>query len=509
MDSKVNVDARMNKRVNKRLIKLVWPLAVVFLFLGYSGLLWAQANTTANQNNQIAQPAVPPAGLATLPSVAPVVDKVKPAVVNIFTVKTFNSRRGPRGRFPNRNTPQPGPNFPFPPDIFDDFFGFPQAPPQVFRERALGSGFIFDKEGYIITNNHVVEGADEIKVKLDDKQEIAAEVVGRDPKTDLALIKLSKPGNYPFVKFGDSDNVRIGDWLVAIGNPFGLEHTVTTGILSARGRAIGAGPYDDFLQTDASINPGNSGGPLLNLNGEVVGINTMIIAGGNGIGFAIPSKLARKIVDQLKSRGQVERGWIGVVIQPLTQEMLKNFGVEDANGALVSDVVKDTPASRAGLKHGDIIVEFDGQPIKEFAELTSVVADTPVGKVVNVIVIRDKKRQTLKLTVDRLVDDSDSGSGSESSSVDLGLTMREISPDLAQRLNVQENYGLLVEQVAPNSLADVAGVKARDIILEVNAKPVKTIQEFNAAIRSHPKEQPILLWLRRGERTLYCPVSLQ
>ncbi|MDR1578607.1 MAG: DegQ family serine endoprotease [Deltaproteobacteria bacterium] len=513
MDSKVNKDFRGEKvfPINK-IIRIV---VAVFLFSFWAGPLSAQTNQSSSPQSSLADPSTLSSpgvahGLASLPSVAPVVESSKPAVVNIFTVKTVSNRRsGPRGRFPNRNSPrEPGPNFPFPPDIFDEFFGFPQAPPQVFRERALGSGFIFDKEGFIITNNHVVEGADEIKVKLDDAQEIAAEVVGRDPKTDLALIKLSKPGDYPFISFGDSDQVRIGDWLVAIGNPFGLEHTVTTGILSARGRAIGAGPYDDFLQTDASINPGNSGGPLLNLNGEVVGINTMIIAGGNGIGFAIPSKLARKIVDQLKSRGHVERGWLGVVIQPLTQDMIKNFGVEDTKGALVSDVVKDTPASRAGIKHGDIIVEFDGRVIKEFGELTSVVADTPVNKVVNVVVIRDKKKLTLRLTVERLVDDSNS-SGLEGSNLDLGLTLRELTADLARRLNVQETNGLLVEQVAPNSLADLAGVKARDIILEVDNKPIKSLQEFNAAIRSHSKDQPVLLWLRRGERTLYCPVTLQ
>jgi serine protease Do len=439
--------------------------------------------------------------------VAPVAEKSKPAVVNIFTVKTFNSRRfGGRNRQPNRQFPGP---FPFPENPFEEFFGFPQAPPQVFRERALGSGFIIDREGYVITNNHVVEGADEIKVKLDDKQEIEAEVVGRDPKTDLALIKLKKKGNYPFLNFGDSDKVRIGDWLVAIGNPFGLEHTVTTGILSARGRAIGAGPYDDFLQTDASINPGNSGGPLLDLNGEVVGINTMIIAGGNGIGFAIPSKLARKIVDQLKSRGHVERGWIGVVIQPLTNDMVKTFGVDSVKGALVGDVVKDTPAARAGLRHGDIILEFDGQSINEYGDLTTVVADTPVGKTVNVVIVRDKKRTNLKLTVDRLVDDSPTSPSLGGSNIDLGLSLREITPDIASRLNLEDSNGLLVEQVAPNSLADAAGVKARDVIVEVDHKPIKSLGDFNSAIRSHSKEEPILLWVKRGDRNLYLPVSLK
>jgi serine protease Do len=486
----------MELRVNR----FILPVLIAF-FLG-AGLSEAQ-NTTAPAPapNQAAISQAASPGLVDLPSISPVVEKVTPAVVNIFTLK--NIERTPRGRL-NR----PGPQSPGPPN-FDDFFGFPQAPPQVFKERALGSGFIFDPEGFIITNNHVVEGADEIKVKLDNGDEIAAEIVGRDPKTDLALIKLTKAGSYPYIKLGDSDKISIGDWLVAIGNPFGLEHTVTTGILSARGRAIGAGPYDDFLQTDASINPGNSGGPLLNLSGEVVGINTMIIAGGNGIGFAIPAKIAGKIVDQLKTKGHVERGWLGVVIQPVSQDMLKTFGVENTNGALIGDVVPDTPASRAGLQHGDIIIEFDGHPIKEFGELTAVVADTPVGKVVRVGVIRAKKRINITLTVERLVDDTLSAAP-DGMPVDLGLTLREITPEMAQRLNISEGSGLLVEQVSPNSLADSAGVKPRDIILEADQKPVKSLSDFNGILRAHPKDSTtVLLWIKRGERTLYCPVELK
>jgi serine protease Do len=355
----------------------------------------------------------------------------------------------------------------------------------------------------------VVEGADEIKIILSDAREIPAEIVGRDPKTDLALIKLSKPGVYPFIKFGDSDQLQIGDWLVAIGNPFGLEHTVTTGILSARGRTIGAGPYDDFLQTDASINPGNSGGPLLNLNGEVVGINTMIIAGGNGIGFAIPAKLAEKIVAKLRSSGHVERGWIGVVIQPVTSEIEKSLGLDSAKGALIGQVLKDTPAQKAGLLHGDIVISFDGQPINQFGELSSIVADTPVGKTADMEIIRDRKKMTIKITVARLEDDSASGSGSESTVADLGLVFRDITPEIAQRLNIPESGGLLVEQVSPSSLADVAGLRSRDVILEVDRKEVKNLRDFNAAIRAVPKGQSALLWVRRGERTIYCPMNLE
>ncbi|MDR1394889.1 MAG: Do family serine endopeptidase [Deltaproteobacteria bacterium] len=505
----------MDIRANRVILPI---LAAVFIFLS-GQILSAQSSVSSSspapgQAVQPAAPSAPASGLVALPSVAPVVDKAKPAVVNIFTVKT--RQRGRAGRFFRNGPGGPGmpgmPGLPGPNDnLFEDFFNFPQQAPQVYRERALGSGFLIDKEGYIITNNHVVEGADEIKVKLDSSQsqELDATIVGRDPKTDLALIKVTKAGEYPFLKLGDSDKLRIGDWLVAIGNPYGLEHTVTTGILSARGRAIGAGPYDDFLQTDASINPGNSGGPLLNLDGDVVGINTMIVAGGNGIGFAIPTKLAGKIVDQLKAKGYVERGWIGVVIQPVTTEMTKTFGVDNTNGALIGDVVPDTPASRAGLKHGDIIVEFDGHPIKEFGELTAVVADTPIGKVVNVVVIRARQRTNLKLTVAKLVDESTVESGGTGPDIDLGLTLREITPDMSQRMNVPENTGLLVEQVAQNSLADTGGIRARDIILEVDQKPVKTVGDFTAIVRSHDKETPLLVWVRRGERNLYHLINLK
>jgi serine protease Do len=433
-----------------------------------------------------------------------VAQKASPAVVNIFTVKVVRNDRYQS----RRNNPR---GFRGVPDEFlEEFFGFPVPPPREYKERSLGSGFIFDPQGYIITNNHVVEGADDIKAKLDDGREISAEIIGRDPKTDLALIKLTSPGPYPYVSLGDSDMVNIGDWLVAIGNPFGLEHTVTAGILSARGRTIGVGPYDDFLQTDASINPGNSGGPLLNLFGEVVGINTIIIAGGNGIGFAIPSNVATKIIDQLKSTGRVNRGWIGVLIQEVTPEVAKGFGVQESQGALVGNVTDGSPAQNGGIRHGDIIVEFDGKPIKQFQELTTVVADTPIGKEVNVAVIRDAKRVTLKLTVGRLDDDSQASAGSPGASegIDLGLTLREITPEISSRLNLAETTGLLVEGVISGSLAAEVGIQPQDIILEIDRKPVKTLADYNTALRQHPKESPLLLWVKRGGQTIYYTLTV-
>lgn len=320
------------------------------------------------------------------------VEKVTPAVVNISTITTVRIPGNPFRHFFG-----PPEESPFG-DFFRRFFG--DIPDREVKRQSLGSGFIIDKEGYIITNNHVVEKAEEIKVKLSEGKEYQARVVGRDPKTDLALIKISSPfKDLPTLPLGDSDKVKVGEWVLAIGNPFGLEHTVTQGIISATGRVIGAGPYDNFLQTDAAINPGNSGGPLINMKGEVIGINTAIIATGQGIGFAIPSNMAREIVSQLREKGKVVRGWIGVSIQTLTPELAQAFGLKEAKGALVAEVTAGSPADIAGLKNGDVIVLFDGHEIKDTKDLPRIVSETPVGKTVEVKVIREGKERIFKITV--------------------------------------------------------------------------------------------------------------
>ncbi|MDR1084036.1 MAG: Do family serine endopeptidase [Deltaproteobacteria bacterium] len=500
----------------------------IFLFsaflslLLFGGGLMAQNTIAPQVQSQTAQspatlssPSSSGGGLVTMSSVAPIVDKAQAAVVNILTTKTV-ARRGPGDLFGfGPNMPQLDPRQPMnPEDMFDFFFNNPQSPfrqgppPRSFKEKAQGSGFIYDAEGYIVTNNHVVEEAEEIKVTLDDGREIEAKVVGRDPKTDLALIKLVTEGRYPFLTLGNSDALKIGDWLVAIGNPFGLDHTVTAGILSARGRAIGAGPYDDFLQTDASINPGNSGGPLLNLDGEVVGINTMITSQGTGIGFAIPSKMVVKIIAQLKTKGFVERGKIGVYIQPVTQDMAKTLGLDEAKGALVSDIVPDSPAEKSGIKHGDVVVEFDGQPIGQFSELTAIVADTPVGKVVSLVVVRAKKRTPLKLTVALLEDDTLAISGTSEASIDLGLTLRPLTPEKAKELGI-DSKGLVVEKVEPTSMGADSGIRVSDIILEVDRRPVDSIQDYVDILKAHNQEEALLLWVRRDKLTIYVSVPLK
>jgi serine protease Do len=431
-----------------------------------------------------------------LPSVAPISAKAQAAVVNIMVDRAS----APLVERPQPPTPGPGQPPPAP------------NPPQKAQrpgwqdQDTQGSGFIYDPDGYVITNNYLVEKAEKITVKLDSGQELRAEIVGRDPKTDLALLKLEKPGPYPFLTLGDSDKLRIGDWLVAIGNPFGLEHTVTCGILSARGRAIGAGPYDDFLQTDASLNPGGSGGPLLSLRGEVVGVNAKVSARAAGIGFAIPAKLVAKIIGQLRDKGYVERGWLGVYIQPITSEIIKPFGLDSLDGALVADVLPDSPAAKAGLRHGDVVVTFGGQPIKEFGDLSALVADTPPGQVVKISLIRDQKKMELTVTIDRLEDESGQDPGGIGGIPDLGLSLQPLAPEMAKDLGLPG--GLMVEKVAPNSLAHLAGVAARDIILEINRQPVASLDDYVRVLRDHDEEKPILMWVRRGERTVFLAVSL-
>ena len=286
-------------------------------------------------------------------------------------------------------------------EFFERFFGG-ENPQREFRRRSLGSGFIINREGYIVTNNHVVENASDIKVSLSDKEEHDAKVIGRDPKTDVALIKIEAKKDLPAVALGDSSKLRVGEWVIAIGNPFGLGHTVTTGIVSAKGRIIGAGPYDDFIQTDASINPGNSGGPLFNMNGEVVGINTAIIASGQGIGFATPINVAKDLLVQLREKGRVVRGWLGVQVQRVTPELAKSFGLDRERGALVADVMADTPAAKAGIERGDIIVEFNGRKIEEMNDLPRVVAATPPDADVPMKLLRKGQEKVVQVKVAEL-----------------------------------------------------------------------------------------------------------
>ncbi len=427
------------------------------------------------------------------------VDEVGHVVVNISSTKIVKREAvphpfGPRGPFRDF----------FGDDFFEKFFG---QIPRERKQRSLGSGVIIDPgKGYILTNNHVVANADEIEVRLDDGKEFEAEVVGRDPKTDLALIKTKKGLDVEKgAPLGDSNDARVGEWVMAIGSPFGLERTITVGILSAKGRVIGAGPYDDFLQTDAAINPGNSGGPLFNMKGEVIGINTAIVATGQGIGFAIPINMAKELLPQLE-KGKVTRGWLGVSIQELTEEIAKSFNLKETAGALVAEVIEDSPAKEGGLERGDIIVAFDGKDITTPNELQRIVASTTPEKRVKVEVIRDGKTVTLTVKVGIMPDELPETA--KAITTDLGLTVQTLTPELAEQFDwPREEKGVLITGVEPGSAGAEAGLRRGDLIKEINRKVVENTKDYTELLQKAKKGESLLLFIKRGSRTFYATVK--
>ncbi|HXH84578.1 MAG TPA: DegQ family serine endoprotease [Candidatus Tectomicrobia bacterium] len=443
----------------------------------------------------------------TSPDWTAIAKAVKPAVVNVSVSKKLVS--DPRVGAPERGPGRPGPFGER--DPFEEFFRRfgPDRPSRPIR--ASGSGFVISPDGYIITNNHVVDGADEVRVKFADGRELDAKVVGRDPKTDLALIKVDATG-LPVVPLGDSDELQVAEPVMAIGNPFGLAQTVTTGIVSATGRVIGAGPYDDFIQTDASINPGNSGGPLINARGQAIGVNTAIFSrtgGSVGIGFAIPINLAKTVTTQLAERGHVVRGWLGVTIQPVTPELARSFSLGEPKGALVSSVAEDSPAKKAGLQAGDVIVGYDGKRVERSDELPRIVAETPVGRTVSIEVIRNGKRQTLSATIARLQDEEVVASAAtEPSRATLGVAVAPLTPELARELGVKSERGVVVREVRDGSPADEAGLRPGDVIKEVNRKPVTSPEDLRKAVEEHGKGKPVLLLVERRGATIFVTVTV-
>ncbi len=419
-----------------------------------------------------------------------VADRVTPAVVNV-SVKA--KRVAPEGESPERE------------ERFREFFG-PEFFERFFRRRqpredarSAGSGVIVDPQGYILTNNHVVENAESVEVRLSDDRKFKATIVGRDPKTDLAVVKIDAPASsLPVALLGDSDKLRAGQWAIAIGNPFGLDRTVTIGHISATGRTqVGVATYEAFIQTDASINPGNSGGPLLNIEGKVIGINTAIVSSGQGIGFSIPINMAREIMTQLISKGRVVRGWLGIVIQELTPELAEGFGVKkDSGGVLVADVMKDSPAEGAGLKAGDVIVEFNGEPIKSVTELQKRVAGVEPGRATPLVVIRDKVSTPLSVKIGE--QPGDEATASQPAKETLGLTVEPLTPEATQRFRLTARSGVVVTDVAPGSSADQAGIRAGDAILEVNRQPVRDVESFRRIIALVKPGEAVPVYLQRG-----------
>jgi len=422
--------------------------------------------------------------------------RLQPAVVNISTKRVEEG-------MPQLQSPF-GENDPFN-QFFKQFFG--NQPRRTVR--SLGSGFIIDPNGYVVTNNHVVDGANEIRAKLSDGRELPAKVLGKDPKTDLALLKIEAAA-LPVVPLGDSSQLQVGEPVMAIGNPFGLEQTVTTGIVSATGRVIGEGPYDDFIQTDASINPGNSGGPLINTRGQAVGINAAIFSqsgGSIGIGFAIPVNIAKSVVSQLAATGHVLRGWLGVTIQRLTPDLARSFNLPDTDGALVASVVDGSPAMKAGVRNGDVLTEYNGRKIVRSDDLPRAVADTPVGSTVPLTVVRDGKTLKLQATIARLVEPEAENVVAASGKPSLGLILQTVTPALAHELGLGDHRGALVRGVKDSSPAANAGIQPGDVIVEADHHPVKSADELKGLLEKHATGTPVLLLVHRNGGSLYVAMG--
>ncbi|MBU4055755.1 MAG: DegQ family serine endoprotease [Proteobacteria bacterium] len=468
-------------------------LKILGAFIGLTGmvctlLLSNAAQAFASSENDFLIPG----------SFSGIAEAAKPSVVNISTEKTVKGG----GR------------------VFEHFFGSPfgndknfedMLPPFLknnpnpdYKQQSLGSGFVIDEKGYIVTNNHVVEDADKIKVKLAGGEEYDAEIVGRDPNTDLALIKISGAKSLKSLPLGDSDSLKVGSWVTAIGSPFGLEQTVTAGIVSAKGRTIGSGPYDDFIQTDASINPGNSGGPLISMDGKVIGINTAIIARGQGIGFAIPINLAKGIIDQLKENGEVTRGWMGVGIQELTPELAEYYGIKKSKGVLVTQVYKGDPADLGGIQPNDLIVTIDGKSVSTPKELSMQIANSPVGKNTKIDLIRNGKEKTVYVTLSKRKEGEMMARGGSDTQNAFGLSVETLKAEDAQQLGYAENEtGVVVTATEPGGKADAAGLKRGDVIKEVNRVPVDNKEAFFTEVNRDKNRATVKILFKRGNYGFY------
>lgn len=432
-----------------------------------------------------------------------VVKRANPAVVHIRVEQTKQGGGGFHGREFDEMFNNP---------FFERFFGpqFRRGPEQrQYKQQGQGSGFIISKEGYILTNNHVVEDADKIRVILSDEREFTAKLIGSDPQSDVALIKINDGGNLPTLPLGDSGNLEVGEWVIAIGNPFGLSQTVTVGVVSAKGRSsVGINEYENFIQTDAAINPGNSGGPLLNIRGEVIGINSALFSrtgGYMGIGFAIPINMVKAIQDQLKQSGKVTRGWLGVVIQDVDENLAQSFGLRKAEGILVSEVQPDSPAAAGGVERGDVIMELNGEKLADTADLRNRVALLLPGSTATLSIIREGKEKELAFKIgERPSGPVQAGVEQQRDTLEsFGLSFQELTPELAERFGYQDSQGVIVSQVEPGGAAANAGMRPGQLVEEVNRKPVTSVAELQRTMESSGDPNRLLLRVRSGNFSQY------
>lgn len=496
----------MHKNISLRNAGIIAGAAAVFAFL-FGIIITASLPNLANRseasNEDIS--AVPMVTEQDESPFTAVVENVTPAVANISAERTVS------GTFPGFEWRFEGPWE----DLFKDFFR--QGPRTEQRTQTLGSGFFISEDGYLVTNYHVIRGASDIVVKLTNKQEFKGEeveIVGTDPRTDIALLKIDNGEKLPYLRFGDSDKVKVGDWAIAFGNPFHLEGTVTVGVISAKGRAgivLPEGPdFQSFLQTDAAINPGNSGGPLVNIQGDVIGINTAITSpsGGNvGIGFAIPASLAQSVIEELKSKGKVTRGYLGVYLQEITEDLKDAMALPSLDGVLISEVVDNTPASKAGVKAGDVILEFDGKKVEDMASFRIMVAATDIGKKVNITVYRDGRQKDLRLTIGEMPETVSAAQEPPEQEYELGLKVMNVTDPRAQRFEPKTPVGVIVIDIRPGTPADKAGFNVGDVIMMIGDKKTSDVDEYRDAVKDLKPGKPVIFHVQRGERKLYIAVT--
>ncbi|OPL12443.1 MAG: peptidase [delta proteobacterium MLS_D] len=483
----------------------IMPGAAVFLafaialIAGLASFGFVPGSLEARETKAVAAEA---AAFNVPPSFTEIAEQVNPCVVNISTTKVVSG--GDMYNFGSPFRGSPFERFFGGDEFFRHFFG--DRPGREYRQRSLGSGFIISKDGYLFTNNHVIERADEITVRLSNGNEYIATVKGSDKNTDIALLKIEADEELPAATLGKSADLRVGEWVMAIGNPFGLSQTVTAGIVSATGRVIGAGPYDNFIQTDASINPGNSGGPLFNMAGEVVGINTAIVAQGQGIGFAIPIDMAKEILPALKKEGRVTRGWLGVSVQDVTKEIAENLGLKAENGVLVAHAFEGDPAAEAGIMSGDVIVSIDGKPVKDTQELLRVVASIPVGDEVDVGVVRKGAEKHFSVVIKERPD-AETMVRKDKKEDQFGMTVQAITPDMALHFGLSDTGGVIVTEVEPGSRADEAGIQPADIIVSVNNIHIETMDDYREAIARADASKSLLLLIKRQDARFFVVIK--